>query len=83
MSTISPLQEWRWSACGFGGARREFTFVLLGIVVYLSGLIGMLFFGDQRYHASLIPVICLLAAPGVAALRDAGTAAVRRRKAGP
>jgi hypothetical protein len=75
---LAVVGVWYWWR-----GRREFVFVLLGIIVCLSALIGALFFGDQRYHALLIPVICLLAAPGVVALSDAGSAAMRRCRARP
>jgi hypothetical protein len=49
---------------------REIAYLLLGLIAYFSALIGVLFFGDPRYHAALIPVFCLLAAPAAVALKD-------------
>jgi len=49
---------------------REIAYLLLGLIAYFSALIGVLFFGDPRYHAALIPVFCLLAAPAAVALKE-------------
>jgi hypothetical protein len=51
-------------------SRREASLLLAGTVLYLTALMGIVFFGTPRYHAGIIPVLCLLAAPAVVALGE-------------
>jgi hypothetical protein len=47
-------------------ARREMFWLLLGIAVYIFAVFSIAFLGEPRYHASLIPIFALLAAPALA-----------------
>jgi hypothetical protein len=49
-------------------ASRAYALLLAGLVVYVTALISLVFFGDQRYHAVLVPAFALLAAPTLAAI---------------
>jgi len=56
--------------------------LLGGLILYLSIFIGLVFFGDQRYHAVLVPAFALLSAPAlVAGLRTLRQAAGHRSTA--
>jgi 4-amino-4-deoxy-L-arabinose transferase-like glycosyltransferase len=46
--------------------------VLLLAIAYFTLLHGVLFFGDARYHAPLVPVFCVLAALGVQTMLGGG-----------
>lgn len=50
--------------------RRAVAVLIIGMVVSLSVLIGVLYAGIERYHASLIPTICLAAAPFIIRASD-------------
>lgn len=55
-----------WGALGtvlWWRASRPFAVLLLGMVAALSGIVGLLYAGVERYHAALIPLLCLAAAP--------------------
>lgn len=58
-------------ALAIGGAvpwvrsRREGAIILLGVSAVIVGVFCLFFFGDSRFHASLVPVMCLLAAPAL------------------
>ncbi len=63
-------------------ANRAYAVLLLGLIAYVSALIGLVFFGDQRYHAVLVPAFALLAGPVlVAGLRMLRQAAGQRTSA--
>jgi 4-amino-4-deoxy-L-arabinose transferase-like glycosyltransferase len=63
---------------------REGAIVLLGVAATISVVFSVLFFGDSRFHASLVPILCLLAAPAIVKLaRWLGRAAPTPHQARP
>jgi hypothetical protein len=55
-----------WSVLGvclWWHARREVAVLVIGLALSLSALIGLLYAGVDRYHASLVPFMSLAAAP--------------------
>jgi 4-amino-4-deoxy-L-arabinose transferase-like glycosyltransferase len=45
--------------------KRVHAALLLGLIGYVTALISLVFFGDQRYHTVLLPAFALLAAPAL------------------
>ena len=58
--------------------RPEGAVLVGGTVFYLTALLGIVYFGTPRYHASLVPLFCLAAAPVAVAAWDAAASAIAR-----
>jgi 4-amino-4-deoxy-L-arabinose transferase-like glycosyltransferase len=57
-----------WAALGFvfwWRHNRGFALLFLGQIAALSVLVGVLYAGVERYHAQLLPLVCLIAAPAI------------------
>ncbi len=75
---LSLAGVWLWWR-----ARRDVAALLAGVVLYTSAVMGIVYFGAPRYHAALVPVFCLAAAPGLVAVKERAAGALRALRARP